>query len=57
MCREIQLTMNKLLGIEHDKVAPNIPPPPQDDFNLYKDDGTGPGPSICPMVPKCDWNY
>jgi hypothetical protein len=54
--------MNELLGIEYDKVAPNIPPPPQDDFDLYKDDGTGPGPSICPMVPywdnlKCDWNY
>jgi hypothetical protein len=34
--KEIQLTMNKLLGMEHDKMAPNIPPlppPPQDDLN------------------------
>jgi hypothetical protein len=44
--REIRLTMNELLGIEHDKAAPNIPPPPQDDFDLYEDDGIGPGPSI-----------
>jgi uncharacterized protein involved in high-affinity Fe2+ transport len=60
--REIQLAMNELLGIEHDKAASNIPPPPQDEFNLYKDNRTGPGPCIRPMVPDWDnlkygWNY
>ena len=54
--------MNHLLGIEHDKDVRQIPPPPQDDFNLYEDDLGGPGPSIHPMTPfwenlRCEWNY
>jgi hypothetical protein len=54
--------MNHLLGIEHDKDVRQIPPPPQDDFDLYEDDLGGPGPSIHPMTPswenlRCEWNY
>jgi hypothetical protein len=54
--------MNELLGIEHDKDAVRVPPPPPDDFDLYEDDGSGPGPALCPMAPswdglRCRWNY
>lgn len=54
--------MNHLLGIEHDKDVGQIPPPPQDDFDMYEDDLGGPGPSIHPMMPswenlRCEWNY
>jgi hypothetical protein len=54
--------MNHLMGIEHDKDAVRIPPPPEEDFDQYEDDGGGPGPSIHPMTPcwddlRCEWNW
>jgi hypothetical protein len=59
--RTVREAMNELLGIEHDKDVVRVVPPPADDFDLYEDDGSGPGPAIRPMTPswddiKCNWN-
>jgi hypothetical protein len=60
--KTVRIAMNELMGIAHDKEVVGMPPPPQDDLDLYEDDGGGPGPSISPMIPhwgklKSDWNY
>lgn len=60
--KDVRTAMNKLLGIEHDKDALRILPPPPDDLDWYEDDRGGPGPSICPMTPdwgnlRGEWNY
>ena len=60
--RMIRGAMNELLGIEHNKDIIGVGPPPQDAFDWYEDDNSGPGPTIHPMRPhwdnlKSDWNW